>query len=289
MFSYRHGFHAGNHADVLKHVVLVQLLKHLVAKDKPFMAVDTHAGAGAYSLDPGTFAAKNGEYLTGIGKLFDQAPARSNTRPFPAALADYLAQIAAFNPEPTLRRYPGSPQLIAQMTRDQDPLRFFEWHPTESGVLAEYFHAAGRRVSVRAGDGFALLKSVLPPPSRRAMVLIDPSYEDKADYACVVSTMKDALQRFPTGVYAIWYPQVRRRESRRLPEELQQIAGNAWLHASLTISAPAGDGIGLFGSGMFVFNPPWQLMTALREAMPVLKGLLGQDRKADFSLKGRQP
>jgi len=289
MFSYRHGFHAGNHADVLKHVVLVQLLKHLAAKDKPFMAVDTHAGAGAYSLDPGTYAAKNGEYLTGIGKLFGYTPDTSSQRPLPTALADYLAQIAAFNPEPTLRRYPGSPQLIAQMTREHDPLRFFEWHPTESGVLAEYFHSAGRRVSVRAGDGFALLKSVLPPPSRRAVVLIDPSYEDKADYASVVSTMKDALQRFPTGVYAIWYPQVRRRESRRLPEELQQIAGASWLHVSLTISAPAGDGIGLFGSGMFIFNPPWQLMASLRDAMPVLKALLGQDRKADFSLRGRQP
>jgi 23S rRNA (adenine2030-N6)-methyltransferase len=280
MFSYRHGFHAGNHADVLKHVVLVQLLRRLAAKDKPFMVVDTHAGAGAYSLDPGTYAAKNAEYASGIGRLWGRVG-------LPEVLADYLQQIRAFNQTDDLRSYPGSPQLALQMTREHDPLRFFELHPTEIRVLADYFRSAGRRVAVRADDGFSGLKSVLPPPSRRALVLIDPSYEDKDDYARVVETMQDALQRFATGVYAIWYPQVRRRESQMLPKQLQRIAGEDWLHVSLSVCAPPADGFGLYGSGMFVFNPPWQLAADLRKAMPLLKAILRQDSKAAIDLQER--
>ena len=285
MFSYRHGFHAGNHADVLKHVVLVQLLKHLAAKDKPFMAVDTHAGAGAYALDPGTFAAKNAEFESGIGRLW----ARSDLS---GVLADYLAQIRAFNTGAALTSYPGSPQLALQMTRAQDPLRLFELHPTESGVLREYFHAAGRRVQVRGEDGFKGLKALLPPPARRALVLIDPSYEDKHDYARVLEMMRDALQRFATGVYAIWYPQVARRESRELALRLRRLAEQqngaacSWLHVSLTVKAAPLDGFGLYGSGMFVFNPPWSLREGLRAALPDLKTWLAQDVHAAFELQG---
>ena len=281
MFSYRHGFHAGNHADVLKHVVLVQLLAHLAAKEKPFMMVDTHAGAGAYSLDPGTYAAKNGEFNSGIARLW----ARSDLQ---GVLKDYLAQIRAFNPGDTLRSYPGSPQLAMQMTRAQDPMRLFEAHPTEGRILGDYFRLATRRVMVREEDGFQGLKSVLPPVARRALVLIDPSYEDKDDYARVVAAMREALQRFPTGVYAIWYPQVRRHESRQLRGQLQRLAGGDWLHASLTVKAPPADGHGLYGSGLFVFNPPWQLRDALRDALPALKTLLGQDARAAFDLQGDQ-
>jgi 23S rRNA (adenine2030-N6)-methyltransferase len=281
MFSYRHGFHAGNHADVLKHVILVQLLKHLAAKDKPFMVVDTHAGAGAYSFDPGSYAAKNAEFDTGIGRLWGRNDLDGD-------LADYLAQIRVFNPGDTLRAYPGSPQLALQMSRAQDPLRLFELHPTEGRLLGGYFHAAGRRVVVRAEDGFAGLKSVLPPAARRALVLIDPSYEDKQDYASVLSTLRDALQRFPTGVYAVWYPQVKRRESHALPAQMQRLATGNWLHAALSVAAPPDDGIGLYGSGMFVFNPPWQLRDGLRIAMPLLKQWLAQDGHAAFALDGRQ-
>ena len=281
MFSYRHGFHAGNHADVLKHVVLVQLLTHLAAKDTSFMVVDTHAGAGAYALDAGSFAAKNAEHESGIGRLWGRTD-------LTGVLADYLAQIRAFNPAATLSAYPGSPQLALQMTRAPVPLRLFELHPTEGHALRDYFHAAGRRVLVRTEDGFDGLKSLVPPPSRRALVLIDPSYEDKADYARVVATLRDALQRFAGGVYAVWYPQVNRRESRQLPAQLQQLAAGKWLHVALTVAAPPADGLGLFGSGLFVFNPPWQLGEHLRAAMPLLKQLLGQDAQAAFALYGEQ-
>ena len=281
MFSYRHGFHAGNHADVLKHVVLVQLLTHMASKDKPFTFVDTHAGAGAYSLETGSYAAKTAEYNTGIARLWGKTVVAD-------ALAAYLRQIEAVNPGGHLLRYPGSPQIALQMTRAQDRLRLFELHPTEVQVLQDYFHADARRVAVRREDGFNCLKSVLPPPSRRALTLIDPSYEDKDDYERVVTMMREALIRFPTGVYAVWYPQVRRRESARLPEQLQRVAGDDWLHVSLTVASPPSDGLGLFGSGMFVFNPPWQLDTRLREALPALKTLLAVDGAAAFELQGRQ-
>lgn len=279
MFSYRHGFHAGNHADVLKHVILVQLLKHLAAKDKPFMVVDTHAGAGAYSLDPGSYAAKNAEFDTGIGRLWSQVHP-------PGLLSDYLTEVRKFNREGALHSYPGSPQLALQLTTALDPLHLFELHPTESALLADYFHSAGRRVKVHAKDGFDGLKSVLPPPSRRALVLIDPSYEDKDDYARVIATARDALQRFPTGVYAVWYPQVARRESHGLSARLQGLAAGKWLHASLTVKAPPADGLGLFGSGVFVFNPPWTLHEGLRAALPLLRQSLGQDSHAAFALHG---
>ena len=287
MFSYRHGFHAGNHGDVLKHIVLVQLLAHLATKDKPFMVADTHAGAGAYPLDAGTFAAKNAEFESGIGRLWQRSD-------LTGVLADYVAQIRAFNPGAALNAYPGSPQLALQMTRSQDPLRLFELHPTESGVLREYFHAAARRVQVRAEDGFDGLKALLPPPSRRALVLIDPSYEDKQDYARVVTTLRDALQRFPSGVYAVWYPQVARRDARELPMHLERLMGAAsvtphnWLNVTLSVKAVADDGIGLHGSGVFVVNPPWQLGQQLRLAMPALKRLMAQDACAAFELTGMQ-
>ena len=280
MFSYRHGFHAGHHADVLKHLVLVQMLAYLTAKETQLWFVDTHAGAGAYSLES-KFARKLGEFKHGIGRLWGRDD-------LPSCLAEYLVQVRALNPDGALRHYPGSPQIALQMLRPQDRLQLFELHSTESEVLKKYFAQAGRRVSVQAADGFAGLKAVLPPPSRRGLVLIDPSYEDKADYGKVVAAMRDALRRFATGSYAVWYPQVQRQESKELPRQLQQLAGNDWLHVSLKVMAPARDGLGLHGSGVFVFNPPWKLAAALRPAMPALVKLLGQDNQAAYALQARQ-
>jgi 23S rRNA (adenine2030-N6)-methyltransferase len=280
MFSYRHGFHAGNHTDVLKHLVLVQLLAHMTTKEKAFLFVDTHAGAGRYSLSDG-FAVKSAEFETGIAKLWtlDQLP---------APLAEYVEQVRAVNPDGQLRYYPGSPQIGLQMSREQDRLRLFELHTTETRVLQTNFAAAGKRVGIQVADGFAGLKSALPPPSRRGLVLIDPSYEDKADYRHVVTTMREALERFPTGTYAVWYPQVQRRDAHELPERLQRMAPGDWLHASLKVKAPGEEGLGIHGSGMFVFNPPWKLEAALRPVLPLLVKLLGQDSHAASNLKFRQ-
>ena len=260
--------------------MLVQILAHLAAKETPFSFVDTHAGAGSYSLGS-DFARKNSEYETGIGRLWDR-------KDLPGALNEYLAQVRAVNRDGRLHFYPGSPQIALQMTRPQDKLHFFELHSTESEVLQAYFSNTDRRISVQAGDGFALLKSVLPPPSRRGLALIDPSYEDKGDYRKVVEAMHDALTRFATGIYAVWHPMVRRGESQHLADELQQLTHGDWLHVSLKVAAPPEDGFGLYGSGVFVFNPHWKLEAMLREVMPVLASALGQDGHGSFNLQFRQ-
>lgn len=287
MFSYRHGFHAGNHADVLKHVVMVQLLQHLTAKDKPLWVIDTHAGGGGYDLTAG-YATKNAEFETGIGALWTRDD-------WPPAVTSYLQQVRALNPDGGLRWYPGSPQIASQMLREHDHLRAYELHPTEGGLLQAHFEAQprnlARRVSVQATDGFAGLKATLPPPPRRALVLIDPPYEDKADYRKVIAALKDALHRFATGVYAVWYPQVQRHESREFPAQLQRLAQQVqtgWLHVSLTVKAPVPGGHGLHGSGMFVFNPTWTLADTLRSTLPYLLAVLGQDDAADYELRYTQ-
>jgi len=277
MLSYRHGFHAGNHADVLKHFVLVHLLRYLTQKEKPLWFVDTHAGAAAYALDEG-YATKKAEYETGIARLW----ARGD---LPQPVADYVEQVRALNPGGVLRRYPGSPQLAMQLLRKQDRLRMFELHSTESRLLQQYFREDAPRAIVQAGDGFSGLQAVLPPPSRRALVLIDPSYEDKGDYRQVLAALRDAQKRFRAGVYAIWYPQVQRRESRQFPAQLKALQEKDWLHVSLTVKKPEASGFGLHGSGMFILNPPWLLPQALRLAMPCLAQALAQDASAGFTLE----
>ena len=280
MLSYRHGFHAGNHADVLKHLVLVQSLKHLTRKANPLWMIDTHAGAGGYSLEAG-YATRNAEFANGIGRLWSR-------RDLPAPVQDYVQQVRVANPDGVLRHYPGSPQIALQMMRAQDRLRCFELHTTESKALREHFRDAGRRVAVVAGDGFAGLKAVLPPTSRRGLVLIDPSYEVKEHYRDVQTAIREALQRFATGTYAVWYPLLQRCEAENLPQELQRLAPGDWLDVSLKITAPAADGFGMHGSGLFVFNPPWNLEAALREAMPVLVAAMGLDTAASFELRFQQ-
>jgi 23S rRNA (adenine2030-N6)-methyltransferase len=280
LLSYRHGFHAGNDADVLKHVVLVQLLLHLTKKETPLWVVDTHAGAGIYSLEHG-YAARNAEFRNGIGRLWTRGD-------LPEPVARYVDEVRRVNPDGVLRNYPGSPQLALQLTRAQDRLRLFELHGNEGRALEAQFRDAGRRVAVIAGDGFAGLKAVLPPPSRRALALIDPSYETRSDYHDVRAAVEDAQKRFATGTYAVWYPQLQRRESENLPGQLQRLAIGDWLHASLSVCAPSPDGFGLHGSGMFVFNPPWRLEASLREALPALVAALGRDPHANFDLQFRQ-
>jgi 23S rRNA (adenine2030-N6)-methyltransferase len=277
MLSYRHAFHAGNHADVLKHAVLVHLLAYLTKKDKPLWYVDTHTGAAGYSLRE-AWAQKNAEFETGIGRLW----AREDV---PACLAAYMGQVRALNPEGALQVYPGSAQIAMQMLREQDRLRLFELHSTESRELRGHFAKDAPRVLVEAGDGFDGLKSVLPPPSRRGLALIDPSYEDKRDYARARGSLEDAMQRFATGVYVLWYPIVQRRESQQFAESLKRLQRKDWLHVSLTVKAPAADGFGLHGSGLFVLNPPWDLPAMLKEAMPYLVKVLGQDASAGFALQ----
>lgn len=281
MFSYRHAFHAGNHADVLKHTVLIQLLRHLAAKDSPFWVIDTHAGAGLYALDS-EWATTRSEFADGIGRLWAREDA-------PGPVAEYLERVRAMNPDGVLRVYPGSPFIALQHLRPRDRLRLFEAHVNEIKTLEQNLRHAGRdaqRLTMAAGtDGFASLKALLPPPPRRALVLIDPSYEDKRDYARVVDALRDGLKRFATGCYAIWYPQVQRREPHDMLRTLTRIPGLNWLHATLSVHAPSHDGFGLHGSGMFVVNPPWTLDAAMADTLPWLTDALGLDRDARWSLE----
>jgi 23S rRNA (adenine2030-N6)-methyltransferase len=279
MLSYRHAFHAGNHADVLKHAVLVQLLRYLGQKDKAYWYIDTHAGAGVYALQEG-YAAKTGESASGIAKLWQR-------KGLPPLLADYVAEVSAVNPDGELRYYPGSPYLAWRLMREQDRVRLFELHSTEIEVLRHNFRDAGRRAMLFEGDGLDGLKTLLPPAPRRALVLIDPSYEDKRDYTRTLTCVEEGLKRFATGTYAVWYPQVTRLESQRFPDQLKRLQDKNWLHVSLTVSGPPTDGFGLFGSGMFILNPPYTLAPLLKEAMPKLVEALGQDKSAQFKLEFR--
>ena len=280
MLSYRHGFHAGNHADVLKHIVLLMLLRMLTRKEKPVVVVDTHAGAGMYSLEQG-FAVRNAEFRNGIAVLWER-------NDLPEPVADYVSQVRAVNADGVLRNYPGSPRIALDVLRPQDRLRLFELHSTEGQVLAEQFAQAGRRVTVTAGDGFAGLKAVLPPPSRRGLVLIDPSYELASDYRAVVAALRDGMQRFATGTYAVWYPLLQRRESIQLPDNLRRAAGADWLDIALQVRAPSPEGLGLHGSGMFIVNPPWTCAEQMRVIMPWLTRALAQDAAASFRLDARE-
>lgn len=279
MLSYRHAFHAGNHADVLKHAVVVQLLRYLGQKDKAYWYIDTHAGAGVYSLVEG-YATKTAEFETGIAKLWERTD-------LPAVLEDYVAQVRALNGDGQLRYYPGSPYLAWRLMRTQDRMRLFELHTTEIEVLRHNFRDAGRRAMLYAGDGFDGIKALLPPPPRRALVLVDPSFEDKHDYARTLGCVEESLKRFATGIYAIWYPQVTRAESQRFPEQLKALQPTNWLHVSLTVSRPPSDGYGLYGSGMFILNPPYTLAGEMKETMPYLAELLGQDETAQFKIESR--
>ncbi|SDE35181.1 23S rRNA (adenine(2030)-N(6))-methyltransferase RlmJ [Paraburkholderia lycopersici] len=279
MLSYRHAFHAGNHADVLKHTVVVQLLHYLGKKDKAYWYIDTHAGAGAYALREG-YATKNAEFDTGIGKLWGRDD-------LPAALADYVDEVAALNPDGNLRFYPGSPYLAWRLMREQDRMRLFELHSTEIEVLRHRFHDAGRRVMIYAGDGFDGIKALLPPPPRRALVLIDPSFEDKRDYARTLTCVEESLKRFANGTYAVWYPQVARPEAQRFPEQLKRLQQKNWLHLTLSVSKAPEDGFGLYGSGMFILNPPYTLEATMKDALPWLVKTLGQDAGAQFGIESR--
>ena len=276
MLSYRHAYHAGNHADVLKHLVLVQILRYLSEKPAPFWVIDTHAGAGRYALES-AHATRLAEFEAGVGRLW-QADA------LPPATVDYLEQVKMLNPDGALRHYPGSPWLTYQALRPGDKARFFERHSSDSALLQACFQSAGRTVKVSPEDGFAGLKACLPPPPRRALVLIDPSYEMQSDYPGVIHALKDSLKRFSTGCYMLWYPRLSKLESRQLPDRLKAIGAEKWLHVTLDVSAPAKDGFGMHGSGLFIINPPWTLEKILRDTLPDLSARLAQSEGAGFTL-----
>src|SRR5215207_5500916 len=269
MFSYRHAFHAGNHADVLKHTVLIAALDHLLEKETALTVVATHAGAGLYRLD-GDYAGTSGEAAEGVLRLLSDTKPKPNEAPLPDALARYPAVVSDFNPKGGARIYPGSPFIAQHLLRDHDKLKLFELHPTDARTLNANIAQleAGRQITVLREDGFGSATKFLPPPSRRALVLCDPSYEIKSDYARVLDFVAEALKRFATGTYAIWHPIIPRPEAHDLPRRLKTLttkAGKPWLHATLTVKSSkiltdasgATHRPGLPASGMFLINPPY--------------------------------
>jgi len=280
MLAYRHAFHAGNHADVLKHIVLIRLLRHMNLKDKAYRMVDTHAGAGLYALDSPQ-AQKKGEHLQGIARLW----ARND---LPEPVADYLQCVRQLNPDGILHIYPGSPWLAQALARPQDQLRLFELHPSEHRALHETMGGAPG-VEIRLADGFDSLKSQLPPPSRRAVVLIDPSYEGLGDYERVLDTVREAVKRFAGCVVMVWYPVVSKPGAATMVQGLKALAPGAWLHARMAVQATDARGFGLAGSGVVVLNPPHTLQAQMHALLPWLSGALAQHAGANHLLQGHAP
>ncbi len=298
MFSYRHAFHAGNHADVLKHATLVWVLRHMTEKPVPLMVVDTHAGAGLYRLDSDA-AHTSGEMLEGVERLRAHLQTQGLTPS--ELLTSYLDVLNHFQAVAGDATYPGSPFISKHLLRPEDKLKLFELHPSDARLLEKHVEQlkALRQVAVLREDGFEQSKKFLPPPSRRGLVLMDPSYELKTDYARVVETLKDHLKRFATGTYMVWFPIIARPESQDLPRRLKTLSqqtGKDWLLATLRIKSGKPDSTasvpgqararpGLVASGVFLVNPPYTLKPALALALPELVAALGQDKQSGFSLE----
>lgn len=289
MLSYRHAFHAGNHADCLKHLILARVLTYLTAKpgtaagapgippvlggkDKPICYCETHAGPGLYALDSPQ-AQQNQEYLSGIARLWGR-------QDLPPSLAAYVALVQDCNGPGDLRRYPGSPWLAQRLLRPGDRLILHELHSAEIGPLHDNF-GGDRRVRVIAGDGFQGLLAAVPPPERRGLVLIDPAYEVKTDYQQVADTLAKAHRRFATGVYALWYPVVERRRIDALERAIVRSGIRRVQRYELAIR-DEGRGSGMAASGMVVVNPPWTLLEDLRPALDYLARALGEGGAGRF-------
>lgn len=268
MLSYRHSYHAGNHADVIKHLVEVAILQYLLKKDKPFCYHDTHAGAGLYSLES-SHAQKTAEYQTGIGRLFPyQAQLQS------PALQHYLQLVQQLNPSGTLQFYPGSPSIARLMLRSTDSIQATELHPTDFPLLQAQFLKRGH-CRIEQMDAYAGLKAMLPPLHKRGLILIDPPYELKTEYQDLIKGLQLAYQRFPQATYAIWYPVIERASIEAVLASIAQTGIRNQLRIEF---CPKADslGFGMTGSGMLVINPPYTLADDMRAALTEISPLLSE-------------
>jgi 23S rRNA (adenine2030-N6)-methyltransferase len=260
--NYRHAYHAGNHADILKHTVLALVLQHLRKKEKPFRVIDAHAGIAKYDLT-GLEASKTGEWRTGIGKMADPF-----TPEVEALLKPWRSAVTAASPF-----YPGSPGLIAHLLRPQDRLIANELHPEDHARLAEFF-ATDHRVKVTSLDAQVCVKANLPPPERRGLVLLDPPYEERDEAETVVRALAQGHRRFATGIFVLWYPLKADGLAERLCDQVAALGLVGTLKAQLQIRESFREG-GLAGSGLLIVNPPWQLDEELHVLVPALARRLG--------------
>lgn len=280
MLSYRHSFHAGNHADVLKHIVLMLILENLKLKEKGFFYLDTHSGVGRYRLSSNE-SEKTGEYKEGIGRLWDQTD-------LPEDIARYVKMIKKLNyGGKELRYYTGSPLIAAEFLRPQDRALLTELHPSDYPILRNNF-SDYKNVTVKCDNGFQQVKATLPPKERRGLVLIDPPYELKEDYDLVVKAAEEGYKRFATGTYAIWYPVVLRQQTKRIFKGLQASGIRKILKIELAVR-PDSDQRGMTASGMAVINPPWTLENQMKAMLPYLVKILVPEGTGSWTVEWITP
>ena len=273
MLSYRHAFHAGNFADVLKHSVLTLVLEYMTRKEKGFYYIDSHSGAGMYQLAD-EYAQKTGEYKDGIAKLIDQ-------QDLPEAIEPYIDLVKDLNrDQDELSLYPGSPGIARQFTRRQDSAHLFELHPTDIEHLKEYSQRWNKS-HVKKSDGYQGVLGLVPPPNRRGVVLIDPPYELKEDYLKAVRTIVNAYKKFATGTYILWYPIVKRELVEQMQDAFVKSDVRNLLQVEYCQHADTQE-YGMTGTGLFIVNPPWQLNSQLNEILPYLKTHLGSEESSYF-------
>lgn len=282
--NYRHIYHAGNFADVLKHAVLARLIVYLQQKDKAFRLLDTHAGIGLYDLSSEE-AQKTGEWRDGIGKLLDAE------LPEPAAsiLAPYLDAVRSLNPEGDITLYPGSPKLARMLFRPQDRLSAMELHPDDCRRLARLFEG-DFQVRVTELDGWLALGAHLPPKEKRGIVLVDPPFELDGEYERLADGLAKAYRRFSSGVYCLWYPIKKGAPIAVFHEALKALEIPKMLCAELSVKSDR-DQTGLSGTGLIIVNPPFTLKDELHAILPELKQVMAQDRYAShrcFWLRGEE-
>ena len=268
--NYRHAFHAGNHADVLKHLVLSRLLLLLSRKEAPYAYLDTHAGLGLYDLTADQ-ATRTGEWRDGIGRLWEADD-------LPAAFNEYFGVLRAMNPDGQLRYYPGSPELARQLSREQDRLQFNEKHPEDGRLLKENM-AHDRRTAVHLGEGWYVPRALLPTQEKRMVMLIDPPFEQADELERCVESLNDAIGRMRQAIVAIWYPIKDERQLRRFYNDLSKSNAPKLLRAELFVH-PSDDAQRLNGSGLVISNPPWGLEDELRQILPWLAKRLAQSESS---------
>jgi 23S rRNA (adenine2030-N6)-methyltransferase len=285
--NYRHAFHAGGFADVIKHIVLVRILTHLQDKPAPFRVIDTHAGAGVYDLTSDE-AHRGGEWLTGIARLM-QARFSETTLPL---VEPYLDIVRAFNPKADLKAYPGSPLIARALLRPQDRLTACEVEPSARKRLID---ALRRDTQARVVDldGWVALPAFVPPKERRGLVLIDPPYEAKNEFERVAEGFAEAFAKWPTGSYLIWYPVKSRRATDNLTRHVAEVAGagappGKCLRLEFSV-APQVAEAGLTSAGLLIVNPPWTLAAELKKILPELEKPLGRGGAGRFRLETPKP
>jgi 23S rRNA (adenine2030-N6)-methyltransferase len=270
--NYQHAFHAGNFADVHKHIVLTRVLEYLRQKPAPFRVVDTHAGAGRYDL-LGPQAARSGEWRDGIERLF-AAPrsGAAGTDSAQALVAPYLDIVAALNPGGTLQLYPGSPLIVKALLRRQDRLIACELEPSAAASLQVVLHGDARAKAL-AIDGWMALFANIPPKERRGLIVIDPPYEEGVEFTRLFDTLAQAHRKWASGLYLLWYPIKAREAPDALARRLRRLSVPKILRCELSIAPPRAEGA-LAGSGLIIVNPPFPLERELRVILPVLRRLL---------------